>query len=1506
MRTNPKLITLLVTGVAAPVFASEITIETVTGDITTDTVWDSDTNNDGVVDKVYFLDSSVSVKDAAYGDSWEAGDAKVTLTIEPGTVIAGTGSDAGTSGAQVGSLVITRSGMIHAQGTAEDPIIFTSASQAEVMFACDIDGDEFTVSEPLDPVVDGGEWGGVIVLGNAPINFTSGSSNVGETSIEGFPAGSSADIVFGGDIADDNSGVLEYVRIEFGGFEFDENEEINGLTLGGVGSGTTVRYVEVLGNTDDGFEFFGGTVSTSHLVSAFNQDESFDFDQGHQGTHQFLFAVQSTISDNAVEADGGDGDTKTAEPLTLTKVYNATFVGGGADATPSGHIFRLKDNFGGQFHNSIFTGYKGAAFRVDDQPTANQVGVNMNFTNNIFGEIGSASTGDNSAAGDDLLAQAGNTPLGTSPQFADLVREGGEVSSIDPRPILSGPAWAGDITPGAPAPAKFKGAFGAKNWAAGWTFLDEAGYFSNTFAALAVTVEKVSGDITEDTTWDSDTNDDGVVDKIYFFDSAVAVKTADYGDGWTAGGEKVTLTIEPGTVIAGTGSDAGSSGAQVGSLLVTRSGMIDARGEENCPIIFTSASEAEYRYGVDVDGDDFVVDVPNDPVFDGGEWGGVILLGNAPINFTSGSTNVGETSIEGFPAGSSADIVFGGEIADDSSGIMEYVRIEFGGFEFDSNEEINGLTMGGVGSGTTLRYIEVVGNTDDGFEYFGGTVNTSHLVSFFNQDESFDLDQGHQGTHQFLFAVQSTLSDNGTEADGGDGDEKGLEPFTLAKFYNVTYIGGGEESSAGNAFRLKENFAGQFHNSIFTDYKGAVIRMDDQLTEDQVGVNLNFTNNLFGSFGATATGDNASGGDALLAQSGNTAINTDPELLGLVRGSEGDVVSVDPRPALTSPAYGSALTQGGLWAANYRGAFGDENWARTWTYMSENGYLAESFIPNQFNRQVTVEHVAGDITADTTWDSDTNGDGLVDKIYFLDSAVAVKDASYGDGGSWSEGGNKVTLTIKPGTVIAGTGSDAGSSGAQVGAVVVTRAGRIQAQGTANNPIIFTSASEAEYRYGVDVDGDDFVVDTAGDPAVDGGEWGGVILLGSAPINFTSGSANVGETSIEGFPAGSSADIVYGGSSPTDDSGILEYVRIEFGGFEFDVNEEINGLTMGGVGSGTTVRFVEVVGNTDDGFEYFGGTVDTSHLVSFFNQDESFDLDQGHQGRHQFLFAVQSTLSDNGTEADGGDGDDKTLTPLTSAQFYNVTYVGGGEEGPSGNNGFRLKDNFAGQFHNSIFTDFGGAAVRMDDQTTANQVGVNLCFQHNVFGAFVGGATTGDNAADAATLLAQAGNSAVGTDPQLSLLVRTDGEVSAIDPRPALAGPAWGTTLLDGAPTEVDYRGAFGTSNWAHTWTYMSNHGYFNPSFEELSTPEATVVVKGDEAAGIEIVSCGMGEVAGTFDITFTTSADATYKVTGSLDLNGFPTEIETGIAGTGSEVTVTVDIPGGADTPRYFFQVSAE
>jgi hypothetical protein len=265
-----------------------------------------------------------------------------TLTIEPGTTIVG---DKGS----LGTLVVQQGGKIIADGTKDAPIVFTSAVPAGSRAP--------------------GDWGGVVILGKAPINEGTGTAEV-----EGFTDAQT----YGGTDANDSSGSLKYVRIEFSGIEIAPDNEINGLTLAGVGRGTVVDHVMVKSTLDDCFEFFGGTVNASHLVCYNNQDDGLDFDQGYVGSIQFYFhRSDPTVADdaNGIEADN-DADDPTVAPVTNATIANATFCGQNMDQPKQQYGFLFRRGFTGTIVNTYVTGFEAGVDFRNVPPTS----VNVSYT----------------------------------------------------------------------------------------------------------------------------------------------------------------------------------------------------------------------------------------------------------------------------------------------------------------------------------------------------------------------------------------------------------------------------------------------------------------------------------------------------------------------------------------------------------------------------------------------------------------------------------------------------------------------------------------------------------------------------------------------------------------------------------------------------------------------------------------------------------------------------------------------------------------------------------------------------------------------------------------------------------------------------------------------------------------------------------------------------------------------------------------------------------------------
>jgi hypothetical protein len=242
--------------------------------------------------KTYILKSRIAVVDG------------VTLTIEPGVIVKG---EAGT-GSNATALIIARGAKIMAEGTADAPIIFTSVAD-EI--------EPGMIESPnLEPTITG-LWGGLLIMGKAPISVASDNQTA---QIEGIPA-DDPNGTYGGNVADDNSGVISYVSIRHGGSNIGEGNEINGLTLGGVGSGTTIEYIEVVGNQDDGIEWFGGTVNVSHALVWYAGDDAIDTDQSWGGTLDNFVVIAA--GDKCFELDGPEGTLAATHTLQNGSVRGA-------------------------------------------------------------------------------------------------------------------------------------------------------------------------------------------------------------------------------------------------------------------------------------------------------------------------------------------------------------------------------------------------------------------------------------------------------------------------------------------------------------------------------------------------------------------------------------------------------------------------------------------------------------------------------------------------------------------------------------------------------------------------------------------------------------------------------------------------------------------------------------------------------------------------------------------------------------------------------------------------------------------------------------------------------------------------------------------------------------------------------------------------------------------------------------------------------------------------------
>ena len=391
-----------------------------------------------------------------------------TLEIEPGTIVRGRPG----SGERASALIVARGGTIMAEGTAAEPIVMTSLSD--------------DLADPDDQPLGGGQWGGLIVLGRAGLNTTPAELN-----IEGIPV-SEPRGVYGGSNDDDNSGTIRYVSIRYGGTNIGENNEINGLTLGGVGRGTTIEYVEVFSNADDGVEFFGGTVNTKHMVVAFSDDDSFDTDQGYRGLNQYWLAIQRAgDGDNGAEMDGGDADGDVdAQPYSAFKVANATFVGSGQNDqnTGLGRALRIRESSAASYYRSVFTGFDNL-LNIEETDDATDVDSRAQLeagrlvlNGNVFGTFLDGDDAAGSVSQDFVrayLTNAANANVfaGTEAVVSGLTN-GDTEGGINPTSAGQAATPRGTL----PADPFFEastctGAVCAgNNWIQGWTALSQLGY----------------------------------------------------------------------------------------------------------------------------------------------------------------------------------------------------------------------------------------------------------------------------------------------------------------------------------------------------------------------------------------------------------------------------------------------------------------------------------------------------------------------------------------------------------------------------------------------------------------------------------------------------------------------------------------------------------------------------------------------------------------------------------------------------------------------------------------------------------------------------------------------------------------------------------------------------------------------------------------------------------------------------------------------------------------------
>ena len=700
-----------------------------------------------------------------------------TLSLKPGTVVFGnSGKD---------YLVVSRDSKLEAVGTRNDPIIFTSLQDV--------------VGEPTAA----GQWGGMVILGNAPSNKCPTDGSACALQVEGVEAGA----VFGGTDWEDNSGTLQYVVVKNAGYEVAPGNELNGITFGGVGSGTTVDYLQVHNNSDDGVEFFGGAVNLKHLVLTSIDDDSIDWDNGYKGKMQFVYVEQdkdSTDANRAIEADN-DGKTPGKTPKSEPTIANLTIIGNNFKGEDEAEGIYLREGTGLHLYNAVVTGSSemGECLELEGEPESSTDGTSetVNNANNgvitIENSVMACTNGENFKSPKD---QQGNVMLELADWFGGMAGNsvndkpmiGANGEPLDGSPLLGNGQDVANTVGSFFDSVDFIGALdGSNDWREGWAFGFGGGEVTAPAAVAgcpagtqsispidgATTTCEISGRITSNLTL--------TAGNYYALNGPVFIG----GDNT----DSATLRIDAGVTVYGRNGD--------DYLVVSRGSKIEANGTKNAPISFTSRQ--------DVLGE----------ATSAGQWGGMVLLGNAPSNKCPQDGSDCALQVEGVESGA----VFGGTDSSDNSGVLRYVRVMNAGYEIAPGNELNGITFGGVGSGTTVEYIQVHQNADDGVEFFGGNVQAKYVVLTSIQDDSVDWDNGFQGKLQHVLIKQAADNSDANRAIEADNDGKtpGKTPRSNPMLANVTIIGNnfkGEDE--GEGIYLREGTGAQIYNLVVTGAEG--------------------------------------------------------------------------------------------------------------------------------------------------------------------------------------------------------------------------------------------------------------------------------------------------------------------------------------------------------------------------------------------------------------------------------------------------------------------------------------------------------------------------------------------------------------------------------------------------------------------------------------------------------------------------------------------------------------
>ncbi len=1052
---------------------------------------------------------------------WQGAQAQdCVLDIAPGAVIAGSSSS--------DFLVIEQGCQINAAGTREQPI-------------------NFTAFEAVTGNVDSGArglWGGVVINGFAPINDCPEGAQGG--TVQCTKEGEANSGLFGGNDPNDNSGVLTYVVVSYAGSNVDPENQLNGIAFQGVGAGTTVDYVQVHNNLDDGIEFFGGTVNASHVVLTGNADDSLDWTDGWQGAVQFVYVEQQNGGDNLIEADNREGD-ENAQPRSIPYISNMSGYGVAGE-----NGLRLRRGTGLFLTNTIVTG-STSCLQIEGV-SVDLLGSDLTIGGTSFGCTETA-TGDSSATVDAYLDSAD-----------EVSTDGGQVSAVSTSNAFF-------------EAVDYVGAFGGSDWTAGWTV---AGSVSNpgtpSLGCPAGTEEasqQVAGSRVCELIGEITSNLTLTPGNLYELVGKVVIG----GDNENS----ATLTVQAGvTVYGGTSSD---------FLVISRGSELVVNGTRSAPVTFTGI-------------DDLLGNADEDTR---GLWGGVVINGNAPINDCPEGAQGGTAACT--KEGEANSGLFGGDDPTDSSGSLKYMVVKYAGSNVDPENQLNGIAFQGVGSGTSVEFVQVYNNLDDGIEFFGGTVSAKYVVLTGNGDDSLDWTDGWQGNIQYLQIDQAdNAGDNGIEADNREGDEN-AQPRSMPGIANMTING----NSGERGILLRRGTGAFIYNSRVSGSASCLEVAGESVALEGTdivfdGVSLDCDVTVSDGSAETqawldASNVNQNGGAVAPADLSADSFFDDTDYVGAVQDAANDWVAgwTVGMPDTSPPVAGcpAGTTDGAVIAGT----------------------------PSCI--------LSGTIVSDTTL---TRGN-----YYVLDGKVVV-------GGDNTD---SAVLTVESGTTIIGD-DDADF-------LVISRGSRIRALGTNMAPVTLTA-----------------IEDIQGDPNLANarGLWGGLVINGNAPINDCPEGAQGGTAACT--KEGEANSGLFGGADAADNSGVLRYVVVKYAGSNVDPENQLNGIAFQGVGSGTTVDYIQVHNNLDDGIEMFGGAVNLKHVVLSGNGDDSMDWTDGWNGNAQYVQIVQAAdAGDNGIEADNREGDENAQ-PRSNPTIANMSI-----QGNSGERGILLRRGTGADMYNSL-------------------------------------------------------------------------------------------------------------------------------------------------------------------------------------------------------------------------------